>query len=245
MEFSGTWASSTKTPFLFHLFQYINLCPQRIHFSKVCPKSQQIQVPAGWARDQSNPCKSLKSSLESSSLPFPRAAVLADMLLLSNDEATSPEKRGCLLHRQAIPRLLGLVQNQLKYMESPSTDSKKVWIRPKHQSQRHKLCLEANTGPSTNPSAEVSCLQWDTRLTQQDAAFSAGSSFPRGFSSRYCIAVLRSPCDKNMDNSTKIHSRKGRSQPSLPGRDGGGKKDKNQQTNKVSTHKESGLWALC
>lgn len=79
------------------------------------------------------------------------------MLLLSNNEATSPEKRGCLWHRQAIPRLLGLIQNQLKYVESPFTDSKKIWIRPKRQSQHHKLCLEANTQPSTNPSAEVSC----------------------------------------------------------------------------------------
>lgn len=242
MEFSGTWGSSRKTPFFFHLFQYINLCPPRIHFSKVCPKSQQISVPAGWARDQSNPCKSLDSSFESSSLPFPKGAVPADRLLLSNDEATSPEKRGCLSHRQAIPRLLGLIQNQLKYMESPSTDSKKVWIRPKHQSQHHKLCLEANTRPSTSPSAEVSCAYSEIPDLLSRMLPSAGSSFPRGFSSSYCIAVPESSCDKNMDNSTKIHSHKGGSQPSLPGRDGGGKKDKNQQTNKVSIHKE---WRLC
>jgi len=50
-------------------------------------------------------------------------------------------------------------------------------------------------------------------------AFSTGSSFPRGFSSLYRIAVLKSSGDKNMDNSTKVHSHEERSQHSPPGRD--------------------------
>lgn len=152
------------------------------------------------------------------------------MLLLSSDEAISPEKRECLLHRQAIPRPLSLIQNQLKYMASLSTDSKEVWIRPKHQSQHHKLCLGANTQPSTNSSASVSCAYSEIPcLFSRMLAFCTGSSFPRGFSSLYCIAVLKSSGDKNMDNSTKVHSHEERSRHSPPSRDGRGE-DKNQQT---------------
>lgn len=155
MEFSGTWGSFRKTPFLFHLFQYINTLKGSTSQRSVLKDNifQFLQGDPG-----------TKATLAGVSIliweqfnPFPKGAVLADMLLLSNDEETSPEMRGCLSHRQAIPRLLGPIQNQLKHMESPSTDSKKVWIRPKHQSQHHKLCLEANTQPSTIPSAEVSC----------------------------------------------------------------------------------------
>lgn len=167
------------------------------------------------------------------------------MLLLSNDEAISPEKRGCLSHRQAIPRLLSLIQNQLKYMVSLSTDSKEVWIRPRRQSQHHKLCLEANTQPSTDSLASVSCAYSKIPcLLSRLLAFSIGSLFLGGFSSLYCIAVLKSSGDKNMDNSTKVHSHKERSQHSLRGRDGGGGEDENQQTNKVPVCKEWGLWAL-
>lgn len=68
------------------------------------------------------------------------------------------------------------------------------------------------------------CFQRDTPLTQQDA-FSTGSSFPRGFSSLYCIAVLKSPGDKKpWIKSTKAHRHEERSQHSPPGRGGVGKK---------------------
>lgn len=167
------------------------------------------------------------------------------MLLLSDSEAISPKKRGCLSHREASPRLLGLIQNQLKYMASLSTDSKEVWIRPKRQRQHHKLCLEANTQPSANSSASVSCACSEIPcLLSRMLAFSTSSSFPRGFSSLCCIAALKSSGDKIMDNSTKAHSHEERSQHSLPGRDKGKIKDKNQQTNKVPVvrNRVSKLW---
>lgn len=124
-------------------------------------------------------------------------------------------------------------------MVSLSTDSKEVWIKPRRQSQHRKLSLEANTQPSTNSSAWVSCAHSEIpRLLSRLPAFSTSSSFPRVFSSLCCIAALKSSGDKHTDNSTNVHS------PHRQAQTEGGEKDKNQQTNEVPVCKQWGLVAL-
>lgn len=97
-------------------------------------------------------------------------------------------------------------------MASLSTDSKEVWIRPKRQSQHHKLCLEANTQPSTDSSASVSCAYSKIPcLLSRLLAFSTSSLFPHAFSSLCCIAVLKSRWQNMVTAPRSIATRKGHS----------------------------------
>lgn len=169
------------------------------------------------------------------------------MLLFSKDEAISPEKRWCLSHRRVIPRLLGLIQNQLKYMASLFTDSKEVWIRPKHQSQHHKLCLEANIQPSTNSSALVSCayskvLAYSARCLPSASA----PHFPGDLAPFAALQLSSLQVTKTWETAPRPTAVKRITALTTRQRLGGGgfEKDKTQQAKKVPVHKEQGLWAL-